>query len=80
MFESLGCGRPFIGTNVGGIPEVIINNKLGLLTDPGDPSSLKEIIVKAIHENWDNEYIYEYSGKFTWREISGKIYQLYEEM
>ena len=34
MFESIGCGKPFIGTDVGGIPEVIISNKYGLLCEP----------------------------------------------
>ena len=26
MFECVGCGKPFIGTKVGGIPEIIISD------------------------------------------------------
>jgi glycosyltransferase involved in cell wall biosynthesis len=36
MFEALGCGKPFVGTNVGGIPEIIINENLGILVEPRD--------------------------------------------
>jgi len=37
MFEALACGKPFVGTKVGGIPEIITNNKLGILVEPRDP-------------------------------------------
>jgi len=33
MFECLGCGKPFVGTKVGGIPEVITNEKLGIIVE-----------------------------------------------
>lgn len=28
MFEALGCGKPFVGTKVGGVPEVITSGRL----------------------------------------------------
>lgn len=34
MFEALGCGKPYVGTNVGGVSEIIVNNNLGLLVKP----------------------------------------------
>ena len=80
FLKSLGVLIGFTGIVLLFFDEIIINNEIGLLTDPGNPSSLKEIIVEAIHKNWDNEYIYEYSQKFTWEKISEKIYELYEEI
>ena len=31
LFECLGCGKPFVGTRVGGIPEIVISDDYGFL-------------------------------------------------
>ncbi|AKI92505.1 N-acetyl-alpha-D-glucosaminyl L-malate synthase BshA [Bacillus subtilis] len=36
LLEAMACGVPCIGTNIGGIPEVIKNNVSGFLVDVGD--------------------------------------------
>ncbi len=33
IVESLACGTPVLGFNIGGIPDMVINNKSGLLAD-----------------------------------------------
>jgi glycosyltransferase involved in cell wall biosynthesis/GT2 family glycosyltransferase len=38
--EAMRHGKPCIGSNIGGIPEVIIDGETGILVDPGSPSSL----------------------------------------
>lgn len=42
--EASACGIPVIGSRVGGIPEVIIDGKTGILTEPGDINELKKAI------------------------------------
>jgi teichuronic acid biosynthesis glycosyltransferase TuaC len=73
MFESLGCGKPFIGTDVGGIPEVIISNKYGLLCEPQNSAKLAENILKALESKWSATDIVEYSKQFRWDIIAKKI-------
>lgn len=80
MFEALGCGRPFIGTNVGGIPEIIINDKLGILVEPRDAKGLAEAVSSAIDTKWDGEYIQDYAEQFTWDRIADKLMDLYENI
>ncbi|HLG41571.1 MAG TPA: glycosyltransferase family 4 protein [Chitinophagaceae bacterium] len=50
ILESLSYGKPVITTPVGGIPEVIENNKNGMLFQPGDMKQLKKIIFEVIND------------------------------
>ena len=80
MFEALGCGKPFVGTTVGGIPEVIINEKLGILVEPKDIDGLAKAIVRALETDWDRKYISNYAKQFTWDKIAEKIMEVYREV
>lgn len=38
--EALACGLPIVGSNIGGIPELVRHGENGLLVSPGDPGEL----------------------------------------
>ncbi|WP_339911147.1 glycosyltransferase family 4 protein [Symmachiella dynata] len=38
--ESVACGCPIVATRVGGIPEIILDDKTGVLVQPDNPESL----------------------------------------
>ena len=42
--EAMAVGRPVIGTRTGGIPELIANNKTGVVVERADPAALAEAI------------------------------------
>ena len=77
MFECLGCGKPFIGTNVGGVPEIIKSNDHGLLTDAGNSHKLAEKIKTALDKKWDGKKIVNYAEKYKWKNIAEEIQQIY---
>jgi teichuronic acid biosynthesis glycosyltransferase TuaC len=79
MFEAISCGRPFIGTNVGGVPEVITSEEYGLLCNPGDQDQLSKLIKIALNKRWDNNKIKEYSKQFSWETIAKRTYKVYTE-
>lgn len=80
MFETMGCAKPFISTNVGGVSEIITSNDYGLLSDPANPKDLAANILKALDKNWDKEKIRNYSSRFTWAEIGKSITKIYDEL
>ena len=50
LIEALACGKPVIGSNVGGITE-IINDSVGLLVNPNKVSSIARSIDKIINDD-----------------------------
>jgi glycosyltransferase involved in cell wall biosynthesis len=80
MFECLGCGKPFIGTRVGGIPETICSEKYGLLSEPGNVQELAGNILESLNHTWDTEEILDYSKQFTWETISKEILDVYSQV
>lgn len=80
MFETLGCGKPFVGTRVGGVPEVITSDEYGLLVEPADPEDLKAKILIALDRKWDREAILRYAGQFTWENIAQQLIGVYNEV
>ena len=50
LIEALACGKPVIGSDVGGITE-IINDDVGLLVNPNKISSIAGAIDKIINDD-----------------------------
>jgi glycosyltransferase involved in cell wall biosynthesis len=78
--EALGCGKPFVGTRVGGVPEVITSDECGLLVGPADPDDLAEKILVALDREWDREAILAYAQRYTWENIAKEIMGVYERV
>lgn len=79
MFEALGCGRPYIGSNVGGVDE-IITDELGRYCEPGDPDALAEILVEGLNRDWDEEAIRRHAKRYRWSEISEQVADVYRSV
>lgn len=50
VLESLFCGTPVLGANIGGIPEMVIPEKTGRLFSPYDAMELTQKIEKLIND------------------------------
>lgn len=77
MFEALGVGIPYVGTNVGGVPEIITSDAYGFLCPPNDKQKLKKIIEKGLNKDWDKTKIIKYARSFSWKNIFLKTKQYY---
>ncbi|MCY8308219.1 N-acetyl-alpha-D-glucosaminyl L-malate synthase BshA [Bacillus vallismortis] len=50
LLEAMACGVPCIGTNIGGIPEVIKNNVSGFLVDVGDVAAATACALQILED------------------------------
>lgn len=80
MFEAMGSGKPFVGTKVGGVPDIITSEEYGLLVKPADPKELAENILRALDQDWNREAILHYAEQFTWDNIAKEIMGVYDRV
>jgi glycosyltransferase involved in cell wall biosynthesis len=50
LAEANACGRPVVGSRVGGIPDFVRHGDNGLLATPGDPADLAEKVVSILQD------------------------------
>lgn len=78
--EVMACGRPVVATRVGGIPEVIRSDEVGLLTSPRDPESLAHAIREALDRGWEHERIIEHAQEYSLENITKQILRIYHQV
>jgi glycosyltransferase involved in cell wall biosynthesis len=48
IMEAMATGLPVVSTNIGGIPEMVIENETGFLVQPGDAAAMANAINKIV--------------------------------
>ncbi len=74
MFEALGCGRPYIGSDVGGVSAVLVDERLGLYGPPKDLDSLTTLMRRALTTDWDEAFIADHARQYSWENIGRRIH------
>lgn len=77
--------KPVIATNVGGLKEIVIAEKTGLLVPPKDPMRLAEAIIYLLNNPVKLEKMSRNIGKFcsegeyAWENIAAKTFNVYKK-
>lgn len=50
LAEANACGRPVVGSRIGGIPDFVEDDRNGLLANPGDPADLAQKILVLLRD------------------------------
>jgi len=79
------CNIPVIGTNVGGIPELITSDETGILVPPENPAKLAQAINELLSDKEKSEKLATNGNIFvknnmTWDVILPKYIQFYEDL
>ena len=83
--EAFYLNIPVIGTNVGGIPELIKNNETGIIVPPEDPLKLAQAINELLSDKEKSEKLATNGNIFvknnmTWDVILPKYIKFYEDL
>lgn len=70
ILEAMAIERPVIGTNIGGIPEIIDHGRTGILVSPNDVDMLSEQILVLLKERDLREQIARNASKFVLNSFS----------
>jgi N-acetyl-alpha-D-glucosaminyl L-malate synthase BshA len=83
--EAMACGISVVGTNVGGIPDIIDNGVNGLLVTPANIEELAEAIDrllgdKKLRNKFAKNGIVTVKRKFAWENVLARVEKLYESL
>lgn len=85
LLEAMACGTPVIGSNIGGITDIIIDKETGFLTQPNNPKDIAEKIIKLLSnekmgQKFSENGLITVQKKFTWDVVTKQFTKLYQRL
>jgi glycosyltransferase involved in cell wall biosynthesis len=77
LLESLSCGTPIVATRVGGIPEIVSSDRVGILAD-GAPAAIARALCEALDREWDRAALRAHAEPFTWERAAASVGRVFE--
>ncbi len=76
LLEALACGVPVVATAVGGIPEIVCSDDIGMLTER-EEAKIAESIRAALAKPWCVDQLLEYARKFSWDRVALQLQEIF---
>jgi teichuronic acid biosynthesis glycosyltransferase TuaC len=72
LLEALACGTPVVATRVWGTPEVITDDRYGLLVER-TPEAIARGLHDALTRAWERQVIVDYARSQTWQQVGERV-------
>jgi len=82
---ALGFGRPIVGTNIGGLPDLVEEGMNGTLVAPGSSAALSQAIIRMLGDREELERMGEraraaFEARYSWARTANQTLQLYRRL
>jgi alpha-maltose-1-phosphate synthase len=82
LLEAMACGTPVIGSDIGGIPEIVREGETGFVVPAGDAGALRERIAGLLDggpawESISRAGVELVRAEFTWRRVAERCIDAY---
>lgn len=83
--EAMSCGKPLVGSDVGGIPEIIEDGKTGILVHKENPKEIAEAINELLSdedlaENFGKQARRKAAEEYSWKIVAQKTETIYKKI
>ena len=75
--ESLACGTPVVATGVGGVPEILHSEGLGILVEQ-TVDSVADGLQRALAKKWDRAAISSQTRARTWQQVAEELQTIFK--
>jgi glycosyltransferase involved in cell wall biosynthesis len=76
VVEALACGRPVVATGVGGVPDILTGDDLGIIVAPENAGALATGIRQALSRAWDPARLTSAAHARTWQRVADDLYDV----
>lgn len=85
LLEAIAAGTPVVASNVGGIPDIVIHNKTGLLVEQKNPGQLAGAMLKLLGNAPLSKRLVaaakaHVAKNYSWESVAGRFYFLYRSV
>jgi glycosyltransferase involved in cell wall biosynthesis len=81
VLEAYASGVPVVSTNVGGVPDIVVDGVSGLLVPPGDPAAMALAVVRLLDDrNLAARLVQvglEQAQRYAWPQVKGQWFEAY---
>jgi len=78
VHEASACGTPVVATAVGGVPEMLPDERYGSIVPPGDQNALDCAVAMALQRTWDRAEISRWGRSRSWDRVAAEVLEQFE--
>lgn len=80
LMESIACGRGVVATRVGGTPEILTSEDLGILVDERSARALSEALNRGLRHRFDSAAMQRFTDASSWDRVADRVIGVLESV